>query len=356
MRGLGIALVALNHAAVAAFAVMRVLPEGERLSWFEEAVELLAKSLSPACLPTFLFASGYFTYRFSANWKAASATALRIFLRYLLWAIPSFALIIAIGDQPFRWKDTLVSFVGGGPWPSYWFLILLIQLSLVAPWVAKGVKARPNTAIWLCILLQVAATAAEYVTTAGHAILPSAHLAIVNLPFFTFGMIFSARASTFVPWLVARRGLLSVLVLLSAAASCAESVWLGRVFGDGTSATYIYNAERVSILLFALSSICWLVTLPAKQSKVRELLDWVGLRSVAVLLMMDMCIRVAVSGLWHVERIAFGSTRPSSVPPPWMQNVGLLVVLGAVSLVVPVLTYHLVETRIGKRARSFLFG
>jgi len=356
MRGLGIALVALNHAAVAAFSVMRLMPEGSHLSGLEETVELVAKSLTPACLPIFLFSSGYFTFRFSANWKAASSTAVRILLRYLLWAIPSFALFFAIGDGVIHWKDTLFSFLSGGPWPSYWFLVLLIQLSLVAPWVANGVKSYPNAAIWLCIVFESVASIEGYLASAGHSILPSAHLIIVHLPAFAFGMIFSARSVSLLPWLVKHRRAFGVVALLSAAASCAESVWLGHIFGDGTSATYVYNAERVTTLVFALSAIFWLVTLPAQKSRVRETLDWIGLRSVAVLLMMDMCIRVAISGLWHLERIAFGSARPAAVPPPWMQNVGLLLVVFAAALLVPVLAFHVIETRLGKRARSFLFG
>jgi surface polysaccharide O-acyltransferase-like enzyme len=355
MRGIGIAMVVLNHASMGAFGVLRASPVQQPVSSLAVLVELLVKGLTPACLPVFLFASGYFTGRFSSTWKAASSNAWRIVQGYCLWSIPSFAILVALGDRVVD-RDVVRSFVVGGPWPSYWFLILLVQLSLVAPVIARGITAWPRAAVAVVIVVQCGATAAGYAAAAGAPVVPN-HAVVMHLHFFAGGMIFSSRASSLVPFIIAHRAAIAVIVCVLAGVSCAESVWLGHVLGDGSPASWVYGGERLSLQSFAVAFIAWLVTLPSStMTRWRTSLDWIGLRSLAVLLMMDPCVSWSTRIMWHFEDIMFGSQRSVSLPPEWMMSVGLLPVLFVVGLGVPIATFQLVELGFGKRVRAFLFS
>ena len=354
MRGIGIAMVVLNHASMGAFGVLRASPLQQPVSSLAVLVELLVKGLTPACLPIFLFASGYVTGRFSSTWKAASSNAWRVVQGYLLWSIPSFAILVALGDRVVD-RDLVSSFVVGGPWPSYWFLILLVQLSLLAPFIARGVTAWPRAAMAVVVLLQFGVAAAGYAAATGESVVPD-HAVVMHLHFFAGGMIFSSRASTLVPFIIAHRAAIAVVAGVLAGASCAESVWLGHVVGDGSSASWVYGGERLSLQYFAVAFIAWLVTLPSSTTRWRTSLDWIGLRSLAVLLMMDPCVSWSTRIMWHFEQIMLGSQRSVSLPPEWMMGVGLLPVLFVVGLGVPIATFQLVELGFGKRVRAFFFS
>ena len=355
MRGIGIVLVALNHASMGAFGVLREAPKVVGLSAIQVVVEVLAKSLTPVCLPLFLCASGFFTYRFSSTWTLAAGNARRILQRYLLWSIPGFVVVLALANHPLDWNDTLSTFVGGGPWPTYWFLILLVQLSLLAPLLAKLVARAPGLALGLAILLQVGAIAVASLAAMGHAVLPS-HLVVLHLHFFLAGMLLSARGASLVTWVVAHRPLVGVLLTVLGLASCAESVWLGDVFGDGSPGSFVYAGERVSLQLFAVVLILFIAALPSSTGPWHKALDWVGLRSLAVLLMMDPAVRLTTAALWHVDQILFGVVRQDAVPPAWMLNVALVPVLFVVAIGVPIATFHVIDTRLGKGVRAFMFA
>jgi surface polysaccharide O-acyltransferase-like enzyme len=355
MRGIGIVLVALNHASMGAFGVLRETPQLVGLSAIQVVVEVLAKSLTPVCLPLFLCASGFFTVRFSSTWTLAAGNARRILQRYLLWSIPGFVVVVGLENHPLDWNDTLSTFVGGGPWPTYWFLILLVQLSLLAPLLARLVARAPGLALGLAILLQVGAIAVAAQAAMGHPVLPS-HLVILHLHFFIGGMLLSARGTRLVALVAAHRTLVGVLVAVLGVAACAESVWLGGVFGDGGPGSFVYAGERISLQLFAVALILFIAALLSSTAPWHKALDWVGLRSLAVLLMMDPAVRLTTAALWHVDQIVFGVVRQDALPPAWMMNVALVPVLFMVAIGVPTVTFHLIETRLGKGVRAFLFA
>ena len=355
MRGIGIVLVALNHASMGAFGVLRETPQVAGLSAIQVVVEVLAKSLTPVCLPLFLCASGFFTWRFSSTWTLAAGNARRILQRYLLWSIPGFVVVVGLENHPLDWNDTLSTFVGGGPWPTYWFLILLVQLSLLAPLLARLVAAAPGLALGLALLLQVVAVGVASLAASGNPVLPS-HLVILHLHFFIAGMLLSARGTAVVAWVAAHRPVAGVVVAVLGVASCAESVWLGGVFGDGSPASFVYAGERVSLQLLAIAMVLFIAALPSSTAAWHKALEWVGLRSLAVLLMMDPAVRLTTAALWHVDQLVFGVVRQDAVPPDWMMNVALVPVLFVVAIGVPTMTFHLIETRLGKGVRAFLFA
>jgi hypothetical protein len=147
-----------------------------------------------------------------------------------------------------------------------------------------------------------------------------------------------------------------VVGVAAALLSCAESVWLGGIVGDGGPGSYVYAGERVSLQVFAVVTILLLAAMPPSVGRVHKVFDWIGMRSLAVLLVMDPTVRLTTAALWHVDQLVFGVVRDNAVPPAWLTNVALVPVLFVVALGVPVAVYHLVETRLGPRVRTFLFA
>ena len=149
---------------------------------------------------------------------------------------------------------------------------------------------------------------------------------------------------------------MAVVGVAAAISSCVESIWLGGLLGDGSPGSYVYAGERVSLQVFALVAIVLIAAMPASTGRLHKILDWIGMRSLAVLLLMDPAVRLTTAVLWHVDQLVFGVVRADAVPPAWMTNVALVPVLFVVALGVPVATYHLVEVRFGAKVRTFLFA
>jgi surface polysaccharide O-acyltransferase-like enzyme len=354
MRGVGIALVALNHAAMGAFGVLHQAPPPSGPTTLQVVVEVITRGLTPVCLPLFLFASGYFTLRFSSTWSLALANARRILLRFLLWSIPGLVVVEALAHHPLDWRETVWTFVGG-PWPTYWFLLLLVQLSLLAPWLVRLVKEAPALALSVALALELGSIVVAGFAASGHPVVPS-HFVLWHVPAFVAGMWLSAHGTALVDFVSRHRVGFGVVGVAAALLSCAESVWLGGIVGDGGPGSYVYAGERVSLQVFAVVTILLLAAMPPSVGRVHKVFDWIGMRSLAVLLVMYPTVRLTTAALWHVDQLVFGVVRDNAVPPAWLTNVALVPVLFVVALGVPVAVYHLVETRLGPRVRTFLFA
>ncbi len=146
-----------------------------------------------------------------------------------------------------------------------------------------------------------------------------------NCPFFLLGMLFSAHAGELMRTLQTRRKYWTLAALGLFGMTCAESVVLGHLFGDGTPSAYDYSGARISFVLFSAATIALVLTSPSNPSKLRMRLDYLGTRSLALLLLVDPTMFTMLIGLWHSNRL-FGSVPGSmAAAPSWVRGTWAIV-------------------------------
>lgn len=356
IRGAAIAAMILTHSiefSLGTAGVLALRPAG----WppWQTAVELVGRALGPQCIPVFLFASGFFMYRFSRTWAAAWGSARTIVTRYALWAVPGYAVLILV-QRKMGIGEALLSFVQKGPYyGTYWFLVLLFQLCLVAPLLARWVDRSWRAALVFSLALQAAASVHHY-WSLWHGQEPAWRFALWRLPFFFAGMIVSARSEPVVAWLAAHHRRLGWLALLSQGVLLVECVLLGHWFGDGSVGSWVYAQDKVAIVLSSAALLAWSLALPAGAGRVRGWLNALGMNSMAVLLASDLFFNVTGRVLWHLGAW-LGLPAPSpGVAPDYMRTVAIAVPYLVAGLLGPLAVAAAVERLWGKPARRLVFG
>ena len=362
LRGAAICLVVIHHATHWAFSTRRIVLATSPMATWEGLLEVCGRALPPVSVPAFLFASGYFVSRFSSGWPAAKAGAFKVATRYIGWWVMG-VLFFAIVRRDFDIHQLLPRFLFGGPFIAYWFFPLMIQLLLAAPLLVAACRRWPRAMIVGGACVEVLAIAAYYVMALngrppGYAWSQWNHVAVVKLPFFLYGILFSQHTDAVVGWLVRHRAALGIASLALCAATCAEAIGLGILTGDGGPASWgesVMLSESASMHLLALTSIGWVVTAPATHRKLREWLNGIGLKSLGILLLHDPVLVIGVMALWQARRI-FGIDIPPGIPPAYMTVPWWLPLAAAAGIAVPIVVMQWTERHLGKRSAALLFG
>lgn len=355
LRGIAILLVVLNHAVAGADILIRSASGRPSYRLVDSFVELVARNASPFCLPAFLFASGYFMFRFQSSWESALSTARVVALRYSIWAVVGYV-GICLWNHHVDFRSIALGFVTRGPFSAYWFLILIIKITLLAPWCASLVRLRPRLALFIAVLLQVAASTMFYLELFGVSGPLSSTSALRNLSFPILGMWYSAHADVFSVWLVRQRARLVPLVWLLFILTCGEAVALGRLVGGGSLASYVWSGEKATSILFFIAWLGVGVTAPSKRTAVRARLDALGLRTMAVLLLVDPIMESMLLALWQSERLLGFSRGGVSEAPRWVRGTWSTLPLFLAGLLGPLGVSWTAKRYLGNRVRKFLFG
>ena len=102
---------------------------------------ILARQLFTFAVSMFFFLSGYFT---KLGENVDFKGIIRIMIPYSLWSIMWFAFTSITGSQPVTlWKIINTIFFGGAFFPLY-FLIVLVELKLLSPFIIKNIKRLTN--------------------------------------------------------------------------------------------------------------------------------------------------------------------------------------------------------------------
>jgi surface polysaccharide O-acyltransferase-like enzyme len=356
LRGAAMFLVVLNHATAGSGILIQSAsnqPVHHRLG--DVIVELLLRNLTPVCLPSFLFASGYFMFRFQRTWKSAFAAARTIAMRYFIWAIAGYAVLGVIRHE-LNPRQILVGLLTEGPFSAYWFLLLLVQFALLAPCLGALVRRAPRTTLAVLAFFQLLVSYLCYRDASDLPGLFGSRSVLQNCPFFLLGMLFSAYADDLMRTLQTRRKYWAIAACGLFGMTCAESVVLGHLFGDGTPGAYDYSGARISFVLFSAVMIVLVLTSPSNHSKLRARLDYLGTRSLALLLLVDPTMFTMLIGLWHSNRLLGPAHGATASAPPWVRGTWSIVPLLLTGLFAPLLVLGVVERLFGKRVKNFLFG
>lgn len=359
LRGWAICLVVLHHATHWTFSVRRGSLDTRPLSALEGLLEVAGRGLPPVSVPAFLFATGYFVARFSSSWPAAWSGAKKMAFRYLIWAIPGFA-FMALRVHHFDLREAVIAFLLGGPFIAYWFLPLMIELLLLAPFLVRQCERRAGAMLGVAIALQLLLVASYYVEilTGWTSPFLSSHVVYMRLPFFLYGVLFSRRADEILAWLEPRRPLLGWAAVLLAVAACGEAVTLGFVAGDGTPASWgqvTFSYEGISLHLLEFVVVAWFLSAPSEPTRLRAWANEVGMKSMSILLLSDAVLILWMTGLWQAGRFVGFPTRPG-VPPAYMLTAWWLLPAAAAGVLVPIWVQRTTERLFGKRLGSVLFG
>jgi hypothetical protein len=355
LRGLAICLVAFNHGTK--YSIFLAKSAHYHWSWPELVIMLLGRCAAPVCIPIFLVASGYFLGRFSATWKAALGGVKTFAIRYACWSLVIYACKSVLTDEV-NWSRFLFGFfIAGQAYPTYWFCVVMIHFYLLTPWLTRLVTNHAKAALAVAATLLTAALTYSYLGLANYRFLPSMYLTPFVAPYFILGLFFAKRCDQIVAKFRPYRTLFGVLTLVFAVVNVSELVFLGHLIGDGSMLSWPWDVgDRLGIHLFAICGLFWFVLAPARNNAIRRALDWIGMRSLALLLCLDFFMRIAFISLWHGQRILGLTTRPASVAPPWIGSAWVSLPLTAVAIAAPLAATVLTERFFGRRVRTMIFG
>jgi len=173
LSGLAILAVILFHAAGIGFVAMFAWshryapatadPGGSASYWALRGME----QVSVFSIPAFMFVSGYFTAfatgrsRHTLGWDAVGARIKYLLIPYTVWTLALFAFAFIQGRRP-GLDGYLVMYLTGGASPAYYYVPLLIQLYLLAPFLIPVARNRPLLLLVVTGLIQIAVQLTYY--------------------------------------------------------------------------------------------------------------------------------------------------------------------------------------------------
>jgi hypothetical protein len=362
LRGAAMLLVVANHAiqatGAAYLAARATVTPDESPTAF--ATLLLLRGLTPACLVAFVFASGFSAYRFMRVPKQARAAGGQLLRKYLAWSLTLSALGMLL-ERRFDGAGLLQDLALGSAMPAYWFLTLLIPLTLLVPWFAHAVERRPRAALAAALLLQVVSFVLYYgFEPVGFQ--PSFWMLLLVrplrfLPAFLAGMLVSRDAEAVARWLAAQRRWLLTAAALAAGTCLGEAALVGRAAGYSVAAaTRMYATERFSLFVFATLAIAAVLARGLGGKSTQAWLTSVGNASLGILFLMDVCMLACVVGAWQLPRFVWEAAALAFARhelPAAIRDHALWFtpVLFAVGLWGPLQIMERVRSRLGNRAR-----
>ena len=104
------------------------------------AAGIASRQLFTFAVALFFFLSGYFIRDEYLDTKSI----MRIFIPYAIWSLLWFSYTTLKGSQPVTtWKIVNTLFFGGAFFPLY-FLIVLIELKIISPWIVRHIRKVMN--------------------------------------------------------------------------------------------------------------------------------------------------------------------------------------------------------------------
>jgi surface polysaccharide O-acyltransferase-like enzyme len=307
LRGLAMLAVVMNHSIQMAPTSYLLGPEPLRPAEHPVAFGVMSvlRGLTPVALHLFLAVSGFVSFRFFRG-PAESWTTARVTLRkYLTWAVP-LTLLLAVHERHFDLEAMALGLLVGGPMSAYWFLILIVMLYGLAPWLVSGVKQHPKRMGALAFGVQ-ALTCAVFYARDGRALGAMWLWPVVRcvqfLPFFLLGMWAARDADVVGAWLAGHRLSIRVACVGLALLAIAESALISQrhgfvIFPSGP----MYALERVSMPLLSAALLGWLCSVELKPAWLLHWLAQVGTHSLGILLMMDLFHRFVIVSIWQLPR------------------------------------------------------
>ncbi|MCC6456198.1 MAG: acyltransferase [Caldilineaceae bacterium] len=304
-------------------------------------------------VPIFLFVSGFFVaiatghHNTTIGWRLVSKRIGSLLIPYFVWSLAIFSadfLLLGIQYAPFRYLKLLAV---GGATSAYYYVPLVCQLYLLAPFLVPLAKRRWRLLLIVSLLVQVYVQLSRYEQILNRSLLPVDWF--VRIPswafpgflfWFSFGIIVGFHLVPFKQWLAKIKWALLPLALMLVPLGMLEwEFLLGQSGQEWLTRTRIFSDELLSIVSI-LAFLAYADFALPFSNRLSEL----GKRSYGVYLVHTMVLLWASKLIYQLE--------------PWILGYQVLYqpILIALGLGVPLLLMALVNRSPARRYYQYIFG
>jgi fucose 4-O-acetylase-like acetyltransferase len=334
------------------YAAVGALPDFSQLGGASYYALRVLEQLVVASVPAFLFVSGVFVAvaagrAQSLAWSRVTGRIRMLVVPYLVWSVAILALRAAEGtiDTPGGYTRQILF---GRAAPPYYFIPLLVQLYLLAPWLVRGLRARPGLVLGAAALVQSAVLATQYPVLLGvraplaswvwrHA--PGWFFPLMGL-WFVLGIYAGLHGPAFRERLARWRPVLPWAALALGVAGLVEWEVLlrfSRYPWLDSSPTLVDSAFSAALILtvLAMADARWPLS---------DRFEALGSRSYGVYLVHAPVLEIAARGIYHVAPVVLA------------HQVLFLPALVAIGLAVPLILMATVNRSAARPVYNYLFG
>lgn len=319
LNGLAIIGVVLFHTAGTGFVAMfawshRYLPQGVpalsqvgSLSYYGLR---LIEQLVVFCIPAFLFVSGYFIAvatgksRETVGWNTVGARLKSLLIPYLLWTVVILAVQVALEDKALSPRRLLLDVFTGSSNEVMYFVPLLVQFYLLAPWLVRLAKKNWKLLLAAATLIQIVVQLLAYpsflgLDWPGAATLPNLvpkWFFLARILWFTLGIIIGFHLDQFKPFLQRFRWAFLAVALVCIPLGMLEWELLFRLSGSEWLAHRETFLDSIYSLAVLLSFFAFLqARLPAPKT-----VESLGSRSYGIYLTHALFIQYTAKAIYHL--------------------------------------------------------
>ncbi len=356
LRGLAILAVVCNHATGWGYTAMfwwtnryrqvTSLPDYDQRGTLAYYTLLAIQQLSLFSVPAFLFISGFFAaYVSRGNLQARimRTRVLQLIWPYLFWSLAAFACDALLGQQhsPIEYLERLLI---GKAVPAYFFVPLLIQFYLLAPWLTRLAQTRGTTLLIGAAAINLATVSLSYASLSGIRTVDALYKTGWLCPWYAFyfplGIVWGFRYSTLKATLERFKWSLAMLTAILGIASMIESeaiYWHTHNYG------WARGGLKFSSMLYALSFIAFFMSFEWKRTPGHQLITQVGNHSYGIYLVHPKLLEVAARLVYNLLPTILGC---QAVYQPLLISVGVGIPMLMMSIARPSL----------KRLYTYVFG
>lgn len=359
--GLSITAVIANHAIFWSLNVQHVWAEplplrplwgGVSINTVFTGFLIAVKKLCTFCVPAFLFASGYFAAYSNrkpgagSHLKTIGNRVLTLVGPYVLWSLLLFLI------NPFQEETTpgkiLARLLYGGAVPEYYFVPLLIQFTILAPFLVGLARNRPRLLLLAAAAMQLGVAGLSYLNVfwpvpyIGHILQINRTWSVFPTWafFFPLGMVVNFHQSSFQRsihrnrfWLVAGAVIFGMLAVLE-----------NEVFLLPNGVNWRDSALTLPTVLYALCMIGVFLAFETTRSALAEPLFFLANKTYTIYLIHPAVIALAmrVVDQWLFPILSF----------PYL----FLLILAVLGLGVPVAIIQLARQFVSASIYKYVFG
>jgi fucose 4-O-acetylase-like acetyltransferase len=359
LNGLAILAVVCNHATSFGFTALfwwtdRYLPVAvpnyDLLGSPAYYALVAIQQLALFSVPAFLFISGFFVAYAARGQENLSWKTVRTRITGLLWPYFIWMTIYLLLDALQGKTDTPIEYVlrlltGNVAYP-FFFVPLLIQFYLLAPFIVRWAKTRPAALLSTAITIQVLATVLfTYLQFAGQqsleVVVSNGWLFIWHALYFPLGVVLGLRWNAALPVLARFRWMLVFVTIILGLTSIVENEWLRQILGyaPGLQAGTLSSSIYPLAFILAFMAFSW-----SGKGRVARLFSWLGTHSYGIYLMHILVLGWLARFIQHFF--------------PWLLAQPVLFVLLLVALDIAILALFMkgVARSPARRWYRYLFG
>lgn len=318
LRGLAILAVVCHHATNWGFIAMFwwvhryrpvTPPNYDQLGTLSYYALTAINQLALFSVPAFLFISGLFiTYAARGSspvlsWKVVKARLINLFWPYLIWSMVIFAGDGLLGTvySPAEYIGKLVT---GNAVGAYFFIPLLAQFYLLAPFLVRWAKARPGLLLTLSALLQLVMVGIPYLggdwdsSVALQGMLKTLDWVFIRWTFFfLLGIVVGFRRKSVGDWLARHKWGLLVAAALLWVLSVVESQLIYRATSDWD---WAYTPLKLSSAFYAVGFILAFLAWNTQPSVFSRTVERIGGMSYGIYLVHPKVLELTARLVYHV--------------------------------------------------------